>query len=492
MRKRWIALAGIAGLCAGCKPTPNYVVPTAPVPAAYQQTSPQNAELVASAPNGWTQARPADALDRNHWWEIYNDPELNMLEERIDVSNQSLKAAASRFTQARALVRETRSQQKPTLGVGGDARRVRESMTQGVPPPASESDFNDFSIGLSASWEPDLWGRIRTLVSGSIQQAQASAADLENVRLSLHAELAADYLALRSLDNEKQVLADSVEAYDKALKMMEDRYAGGLANRADVEQARTQLEATSAQLADLSENRAHFVDAIAVLTGQLPEGFAIAEGTKTLTPPSIPTGVPAELLERRPDIAAAERRVALANSQVGLAHAAYYPQVILSGAIGLDARNLGKWFNAPSRYWAVGPSLAETLFDAGRRRAGVAQAAAQYDESVANYRQSVLSAFQQVEDSMASLRILADEAARQQRAVDAARNAEKLSINRYQGGMVTYLEVISTQSTRLQNERVAVGIEQRRMEASIALIRALGGGWNVNMLPKAGELSSVK
>jgi len=452
----------------------------------------QSAAPSALGANGWTPAAPSDALDRNHWWEIFHDPELNALEERIDVSNQSLKSAASRFAQARALVRETRSQQKPTLSAGGDARRVRESMTQGVPPPASESDFNDFSIGLAASWEPDLWGRIRTLVSSSMQQAQANAADLENVRLSLHAELAADYLMLRSLDNERQVLADSVNAYARALKMMEDRYAGGLANRADVEQARTQLEATSAQEADLSESRAHYVNAIAVLTGQLPEGFTIAEQAQALTPPSIPTGVPAELLQRRPDIAAAERRVALANSQVGLAHTAYYPQVILSGAIGLDSSNLGKWFNAPSRYWAVGPSLAETLFDAGRRRAGVAQAVAQYDESVANYRQSVLDAFRQVEDSMASLRILADEAARQQRAVQAARNAETLSMNRYQGGMVTYLEVISTQSTRLQNERVAVGIEQRRMQASVALVRALGGGWNANMLPRPAELSSGK
>jgi NodT family efflux transporter outer membrane factor (OMF) lipoprotein len=488
MQIRMISLATLACVCAGCKVTPKYVAPTAPVPPAYQEA----ASAQTATADGWKAAVPADAFEKNHWWEIYRDPQLNALEERIEVDNQSLKAAAARFTEARAMVSETRSQKKPSLGANGGIARDRQSLTKGVPPPASESDYGDFTLGLTASWEPDLWGRIGTLINSSVQQAQASAADLENVRLSLHAELAADYLMLRCLDNEKAVLTDSVQAYAKALKMMEDRYQGGVANRADVEQARTQLEAASAQEADLSESRTHYLHAIAVLTGQLPEGFAIAERTQTLVPPSIPMGVPSELLERRPDIAAAERRVALANSQVGLAHTAYYPQVILSAAIGLNAASLDKWFTAPSRYWAVGPSLTQTLFDAGRRRAGVAQAASKYDESVANYRQSVLTAFQQVEDSMSSLRILEEEAARQQRAVAAARSAEELSMNRYQGGMVTYLEVISTQSTRLQNERIAVGIERRRMEASVALIRALGGGWNANSLPKVAEISKTK
>lgn len=467
-----------------------YHVPAAPVPPAYQGAAPAQ---TASAPAaGWAQASPADGEIKSKWWEIYQDPVLNSLEERIEVDNQSLKAAAARFDEARALVFESRSRRMPSLAGGGDVGRERKSMNQGVPPPASESDFNDFNVGISASWEPDLWGRVRTQVQASVQQAQANAADLENVRLSLHAELASDYLALRSLDDEKAVVQNSIAVYAKALKMMEDRYQGGLANRADVEQARTQLEAASAQEQEILESRAHDLNAIAVLTGELPEGFSFPDEKQALTLPQIPLDLPSKLLERRPDIAAAERRVAFANSQIGLARATFYPQVILSGAIGLDSKSLSNWFFAPSRYWAAGPELSQTIFDAGRRRAQLAQSTASYDESVANYRQMVLTAFQQIEDSLASMRILTEEAARQQRAVQAARRAEELSMNRYQGGMVSYLEVISTQSARLQNERIAVGIERRRMAASVALVRALGGGWNAASLPQASSLVKKK
>ena len=490
MKIHLIVLAVAAVCCAGCKVKQTYNMPVAPVPAAYQNTA---SEAQASAvAKGWVTASPADAQPKNPWWKIYGDPLLNTLETRVDADNQSLKAAVSRFTEARALVRATRSQRLPVFSAGGDVMRARESMNQGVPPPASESDFNDFKAGLSASWEPDLWGRIGTMINASVQQAQANAADLENMRLSLHAELAYDYLTLRSLDNERKVLQDSVAVYAKAFKMMEDRYQGGLANRADVEQARTQLEAASAQEADISNNRMLYLHAIALLTGQLPEGFSIPEAPQAMTPPDVPTGVPSELLERRPDVAAAERRVAAANSQIGLARSAFYPQVILSGAIGMDSKNIGTWYDAPSRYWAVGPVLAQTIFAGGRRRAELAKAVASYDESIADYRQNVLTAFQQVEDNLASLKILSEEAARQKRAVDAARSAEELAMNRYQGGMVTYLDVISTQSTLLQNERIAVSIERRRMEASVALVRALGGGWSAHSLPQAEDVETGK
>jgi NodT family efflux transporter outer membrane factor (OMF) lipoprotein len=489
MKKISMVLTAAVTLCAGCRIKQPYSVPVAPVPAAYQNAAPAS---TAGATKEWKEAVPADAQAKSKWWEAYRDPQLNALEERIEINNQSLKAAVARYAEAHALVLESRSRRQPTISAGGDVARDRLSANKGNAPSASNTDFNDFTVGLSASWEPDLWGRIRTLIGASVQQAQASAADLENMRLSLQAELAFDYFTLRALDNEEKVLRDSVDAYAKALQMMQDRYDGGLANRADVEQARTQLEAAGAQETDLSESRTHYANAIAVLTGELPEGFALAEQAHTMTPPEIPTGVPSDLLERRPDIAAEERRVALANSQIGLARSAYYPQVILSGAVGLESKSLGRWFTSPSRYWAVGPVFSETLFDAGRRRAGVAQAAAGYDESVANYRQQVLTAFQQVEDNLASLRILANEAVRQQRAVEAARRAEQLAMNRYQGGMVTYLDVISTQSIRLQNERIAVGIERRRMQASVALIRALGGGWRSNNLPRAAALTAGK
>jgi NodT family efflux transporter outer membrane factor (OMF) lipoprotein len=356
----------------------------------------------------------------------------------------------------------------------------------------NEAGYGDFDLGVSASWEPDLWGRIRNLVASSVQSAQASAADLENARLSLHAELALDYFNLRSLDNERKILEDSVVAYQKALDLTQNRYNGGAVNRSEVEEARTQLEATSAQAVDVTDLRAQYQDAIAVLTGQPPESLSIAYTTGPLVPVIVPTGVPSTLLERRPDIAAAERRVASANSQVGLAQAAFYPQVILGAAVGLQGTSIANWFNWPSRLWAVGPSAAQTLFDAGRRRAVLDQSTANYDALVADYRQDVLTAFGQVEDNMAALRILEDESERQQRAVASARASEELSLNRYKGGLVTYLEVVTVQSIRLQNERVAVDIDRRRMEASVLLIRALGGGWNASSLPQANAITSAR
>lgn len=488
MRTMSIALVALLVLCVGCKVGPTYRVPAVMAPPAFTEQPPQS----STGSKDWAAAAPEDAWAKGRWWEVFHDPELNALEQQVDVNNQTLKSSVARFRQARAFVRENRSSRFPTISAGVTIARDRESLNQGVAPPANEAGYGNFDLGASASWEPDLWGRIRDLVASSVQNAQASAADLENARLSLHAELALDYFDLRSLDNERKILEDSVVAYQKALDLTQNRYNGGAVNRSEVEEARTQLEATSAQAVDVTDLRTQDQDAIAVLTGQPPEGFSIAYKTGSLAPVVTPAGVPSALLERRPDIAAAERRVASANSQVGLAHAAFYPQVLLSAAVGLEGTSITNWFNWPSRLWAVGPSAAQTLFDAGRRRAVLDQSTASYDALVADYRENVLTAFRQVEDNLASLRILEDEAARQQRAVASARASEELSLNRYKGGLVTYLEVVTVQSIRLQNERVAVDIDRRRMEASVLLIRALGGGWDANSLPQPGAITSTK
>jgi NodT family efflux transporter outer membrane factor (OMF) lipoprotein len=488
MKTAFAAVGALLILCAGCRVGPKYSVPAAPMPPAFTEQPPQS----FAASKEWAAATPEDAHAKGHWWEAFQDSELNALEERIDVSNQTLKGAEARFREARAFVHENRSARFPTVSTGATIARDRLSRNQGVPAPANETAYANFDYGVSASWEPDLWGRIHNLVASAVQNAQASAGDLENARLSLHAELALDYFDLRSLDNERKILDDSVLAYQKALELTQNRYNGGAANRAEVEEARAQLEATSAQAVDVTALRAQYQHAIAVLTGQPPEGFSIAYKTGPMTLPVIPTGLPSSLLERRPDIAAAERRVAAANSQVGLARAAFYPQVLLSATAGLEGTGVTDWFTWPSRLWAVGPNIAQTLFDAGRRRAVVEESNSNYDALVADYRQSVLTAFQQVEDNLASLRILEDEHARQQRAVTASRVSEELSLNRYKGGLVTYLDVVTVQTIRLQNERVAVDIDRRRMEASVLLIRALGGGWNANSLPSNTVLTSAK
>ena len=311
-------------------------------------------------------------------------------------------------------------------------------------------------------------------------------------RSSLHAELALDYFDLRSLDEERRVLDDSVAAYQRALELTENRYNGGAATRVEVAEARTQLESTSAQAVDVTEQRAQDLHAIAVLTGRPPEGFAIGERRRLVALPPIPLGVPSTLLERRPDIAGMERRVAAANSEIGFARAAFYPQVVLAAAVGLEGSSITNWLNWPSRLWAIGPSAVQTIFDAGRRRAVLNESTANYDATVADYRQEVLTAFQQVEDNLASLRVLEEEARRQRRAVESARESEALSLNRYKGGLVTYLEVVTAQGVRLENERVAVNVERRRLAASVLLIRALGGGWNVNSLPTADALKATR
>jgi NodT family efflux transporter outer membrane factor (OMF) lipoprotein len=483
--RKGLAAAALA-LSTGCHVGPKYQAPAAPAPPAFTEPPPQS----FTESKDWKAAAPGDAWTKGRWWEVFHDPELSALEEQVDGANQTLKSAEARFRQARALVRERRSQRLPTVTGGASIADQRLSSNAPVPAPRSETVSGNFNLGFEASWEPDLWGRIRNLVSSAVESAQATAADLENARLSLHAEMALDYFDLHSLDEEQRILEDAVEAYRKALELTENRYRGGAANRAGVAEARTQLEATGAQAVDVTDMRAAYQHAIAVVTGRPPEGFEIAPKAGPTVLPAIPAGVPSALLERRPDIAAAERRVAAANSEIGLARAAFYPQVLLAAAVGLEGSSITNWLNWPSRLWAVGPSAAQTLFDAGRRRAALAESTANYDALVADYREAVLMAFQQVEDNLASLRILEVEAGRQRRAVESARESEALSLNRYKGGLVTYLEVVTAQSVRLQNERVAVDIERRRLEASVMLIRALGGGWNASSLPKPEVLTS--
>ncbi len=470
-----LVLAG-ASILSGCVVGPHYSRPTAPVAPAYKET-----------PENWKQAQPADQLAHGKWWEIYQDQALNALEEKIEVSNQTLKASQAQFEQARAFVAFNRANYYPTVTAGVSASRNRLSKNR--PLIGTTTDYTDLVLPLDVSYEPDLWGRVRRTVDAARANAQASAADLESVRLSLHAELAMDYFEARALDAEIQLLNSTVSAYQKALELTDNRYRGGIASQVDVAQAQTQLETTRAQATDLGAQRAAYEHAIAVLTGEPPANFALPAAPLNTTPPMVPPGLPADLLERRPDIAAAERRIVAANAQIGVARAAYFPALMLSASGGFEGTSITNWLSGPSGFAAAGLSALETVFDAGQRRAVSRQAQAAYDESVANYRQSVLTAFQEVEDNLAALRILEDEATTEAAAVAAAEHSLALSNNRYRGGVATYLEVITAQSAALADERTAVELSGRRMTDSVLLIKSLGGGWSAASLPSAQSLA---
>jgi NodT family efflux transporter outer membrane factor (OMF) lipoprotein len=429
-------------------------------------------------------SQPQDHALRGTWWEIFHDPQLNALEERVEVSNQNLKIAEADFRQARDLIRVNRSYLYPTIGVGPSISGLQTSANAPEPSGKAGQTLADLVLPFDLSYEVDAWGRIRHTVEASQENAQASAADLETVRLSLHAELAADYFALRGLDAQKQLLDSTVVAYQKALDLTTNRYQGGLAAKVEVAQAATQLQTTQAQAIDVGVARAQYEHAIAALVGEPASTFSIPNSPLDAPPPAIPAGVPSELLQRRPDIAAAERRVAAANTQIGIARTAYYPRLTLGAAGGLEGASITNWLAWPSRFFAVGPALGETLYDAGRRHAYTDQAWAAYDANVAAYRQNVLTAFQQVEDNLAALRILAQESAKQSEAVQSAELSLTLSTNRYKGGLVTYLEVITAQSAALGNERTAVDLLTRRMNSAVFLIKALGGGWDASTLPR--------
>jgi NodT family efflux transporter outer membrane factor (OMF) lipoprotein len=448
-----------------CTVGPDYVRPTAEVPPSYKELE------------GWKVAEPKDHLMRGAWWEIFNDPELNALEEQANTSNQSVKVAEAQFWQARALVQIARSSYFPTVTVGASTTHSRISPNAPGSGGAPSNSTSDHLLVADASWEPDLWGRVRRTVEASKASAQATAADLESVRLLVQAELAQNYFQLRTLDAQKQLLDTTVIAFRKFLELTKNRYASGVASRADVLQAETQLRTTQAQAIDVGVLRAQLEHAIALLVGKPASVFSIPIAPMTLVPPEIPVGVPSELLERRPDIAGAERRVATANAQIGVAEAAYYPTVTLSASGGFQASSLSKWLAWPSRFWSVGPGISETVFDGGLRRAQTVAARAAYDATVASYRETVLIGFQEVEDNLAALRILQDEAQAQDEAVKAARQTVTVTTNQYKSGTVNYLNVIVAQAAALNNEIGSLNIVGRRMAASVLLVKALGGGW---------------
>ena len=462
----------------GCKVGPNYQRPSVPpAPAAYKELPPP-----PNPPNGtWKQAQPSDAALKGKWWEIYNDPKLNSLEEKIAVSNQTLKAATQQYFEAREQVRVARSSYYPTLSAGPAISRQRTSAN--LPSATKGLTYNTFSLEGQVSWEPDLWGQIRRTVEQARANAQASAADLANVDLSLCSELAMDYFELRGLDTQKQLLDETVASDLDYLKLTQTRFKGGVATEVDVAEAETQYESVKAQDIDVGVARAQYEHAIATLIGVSASTFSLPPMPLTLALPAIPAGVPSQLLERRPDIAAAERLTDAANAQIGIAISAYYPNVTLNGIGGFESQNAGTWIQGPSALWSLGGSAIELLFDAGRRHAVTAQARDAYEAQTANYRQSVLNAFQEVEDNLAALRILNDEGATQTAAVLASERSLALSTKRYKGGVTTYLEVLTAQTTQLTNQRTQANITTEQFAASVQLIKALGGGWDISQLP---------
>lgn len=476
-------ITGLLGLAllSACAVGPRYARPTAPTPADFKETPPN-----------WKEAQPSDQILRGKWWEIYQDAQLNALEEKVAISNQSLKAAEAQFRQARATVRYTRADLFPTVSAGVSATRERFSKNR----PLSQSGlgggtFNDLVIPVDMSYEPDVWGRVRRTVEAARANAQASFADLEAVSLSLHAELAMDYFQARELDAEAQLLDSTVASYEKSLELTENRYHGGVVSQVDVAQAETLLETARAQAIDVKEQRTQFEHAIAVLVGEPAPSFTLPVEALNAAPPAIPPGLPSQLLERRPDIASSERQMAAANANIGVTKAAYFPLFSFPGSAGFEGTTVANWLSNPSTFASVGLSAMVTVFDVGRRRAALDQARAAYDQTVAGYQQNVLVAYQEVEDNLAALHLLEQEAATQAAAVAAAEHSLDLSKNRYTGGVTTYLEVITAQTTALADERSAVQVSGRRMIDSVLLIKALGGGWDAASLAKL-DLTSRK
>jgi NodT family efflux transporter outer membrane factor (OMF) lipoprotein len=462
-------------LFGGCTVGPKYRRPAAEVPVSYKEVG------------DWKPAQPDDQSLSGNWWEMFQDAQLNALESQVNVSNQNLKAAEAQYTQARALVRYNRANYFPSIG--GGAAATRNKISNNRPPSLSTNGatYNDFQIPFELSYEVDVWGRVRRTVESYHEQAQASAADLATINLSMHAQLALDYFQARTLDAEEQLLNSTVTQYQQASELIENRYAGGLASDLEVQQARTQLETTRAQAMDVGVARAQYEHAVAVLIGKPPANFSLAALPLTTPPPSIPAGLPSELLERRPDIAAAERRMASANAQIGAAKAAYYPTISLGATGGFESGVITTLISGPSALWSVGGSAVAPIFDGGRRRANMDQAIAAYDQTVANYRETVLTGFQQVEDNVAALRILEHEAQVQDQAVAAAQKYLALATTRYKGGVTSYLEVTTAQTAALSDEVTAVNILGRRMVNAVTLVQALGGGWNSSELPQRPE-----
>ncbi len=464
-------IAFLFAFLAGCAAGPDYVRPQIETPAQFKEMQ------------GWRQAEPRDALPRGSWWTMFGDRELDALMARVDLSNQTLRAAEARFRQSRALADQARAALFPALSANGSATRSKSPSLSNQPSFAVGA-VNNYNVALNTSWELDVWGRVRRSVEAGEASWQASAADLEAVRLSACAALAQSYFALRVADATRQVLEDTVAAYQRTLELTRNRYAAGVAARVDVVQAEVQWKSARAQLVDVGVERAQLEHAIALLVGEAPAAFSIERAPFAASMPAIPVGLPSELLERRPDIAAAERNAAAANARIGVAQAAFFPTITLSGAAGFRSTDSANLFTTPSRFWSLGGALAQAVFDGGLREAQKQQAIAVYDEDAATYRQTVLTAFQEVEDNLAALRILEEEARLQDEVVQAARHALELTANQYKAGIVSYLNVISAQTTLLTNERTAASLLGRRLTASVALVKASGGGWSAESLPR--------
>ena len=471
-RTAWLAC--IASALFGCSVGPDYVRPTTESPSAYKEALP------------FKSATPRDQEPRGNWWAVFKDPQLDALVSQVEVSNQTIKAAEARVREARAMTQAARAALFPMVDASAGATRSgsRSANFGSAAGTGSQggSVRNNYNVALDVSWEVDLWGRVRRTIEASEATAQASAADLESAKLSAQAQLAENYFLLRVQDAQIRLLNDTVDGYQRSLQLTRNQYAVGVAARADVAQAETQLKSTQAQVIDAGLQRAQLEHAIAVLLGKAPAQFSISAEVVPTEFPAIPSALPSELLERRPDIAAAERRAAAANAQIGVAEAAFFPSLTLSATGGFQSSVLSQLFSLPSRYWSLGSALAQAIFDAGLRRAQTAQAIATYDENVANYRQTVLAGFQEVEDNLAALRILRDAAAVQDDAVKSALESRAITLNQYRAGTANYLAVVVAQATALTNERTALSILGRRLTASVALIKALGGGWNAPAL----------
>ena len=460
-----------AAMLSGCALAPPLKIPAVPTAAAYKEAGP------------WIPAQPADGLSRGDWWKLYGDPDLNALQMRLIEHSPDLAAALSRYDQAKAVSDQMRSGLFPSLALGADTERDGLSNMRPLRPANSANNYNSFTVGVQANYELDLWGRIRNEVTAARAEAQAYQADLESARLSLQAQLADDYIVLRGLDQQIALLNETVSAYEKALALTEARHAGGIAAGLDVARAQTQLD-TSRSLAEQTlALRAVSEHAIAALIGASASEFSIAPRVTPLTLPQVPVGVPSTLVQRRPDIAAAERRIAASNANVGVARAAFFPSVTLSAALGYQSTQAGNWITAPNTFWSIGPSLLFSLFDAGKRKAQVAQAQAALDESGSLYRAVVLTAFQQVEDSLALTHHYRIAATEEHAAVTAAQRSLDLSLTQYREGATSYLDVVTSQTVTLQSELTALDLDTRELRASVQLIRALGGGWTPAQMP---------
>jgi NodT family efflux transporter outer membrane factor (OMF) lipoprotein len=453
-----LALAVLACLCSACSVAPVYHAPAAPVPSAYKE----NAENKA-----WVTAAPADNLDRGPWWTLFGDPLLNDLMQQVAVSNQNVAAASAAYAQARSLVQEQRGALFPSVTLTGGATRSDNVTRTG----------NNYQLGIGGSWEPDLWGRLRGAVDSASASAQASAGDLASATLSAQGELAADYISLRQNDAQNALLSDTIGGYRRVLQITQNRYSAGIAAKTDVLQAQTQLANAQVEQAGLARQRAQLEHAIAVLTGKAPGDFNLASTTWKITVPEIPLGLPSTLLQRRPDIAAAERRVAAANQQIGIARAGYFPNIALSASSGFSASQLPQLIRASSNVWSLGLALTESLFNGGATTARVNEAQAANQAAIAHYRQTVLAAFQQVEDQLAATRVLQEQQVLRLQASQAADQTEAQMLNRYKSGQVSYSDVVTTQVTALTARRALVQSQADQQTTAVALIQALGGDW---------------